>query len=326
MALDPLGPAGFRGRMKLPALAFAVQRELQFSSEKLLVACSGGRDSVALLDVLIHISRRTSLRLAVAHLHHGPSGDSAINDYRGRAQEFVRELAMRHGLEFFTAESPTELRNENEMREFRRARLREMSRGFDAVALGHHADDLLETRLIRLIRGTGARGLRAMVARGPGRVVRPFLHLTGDDIAKHARALGWIDDPSNRDSKYLRNWIRNEWLPSLEFKRAGAVKSLGRSLDLLVEAEAPVGGETAAIARDEFHRLGVREKRERLAALSRHQGALDFGSAKIIEVLKRLDRLELIHQREAKFLVGGLVWTVSRAQIEVARHDESVSL
>jgi tRNA(Ile)-lysidine synthase len=322
-------------RRKLPALAFAIFRDFgdRLRGQKILIACSGGLDSVTLVDVLVKLAPRLQLNLAIAHIHHGRSNSPEVTHARSAARDATRRLAKLRGLPFYSREAAFDLTlsSEADLRKFRRQALDEILSGerlpFDRVALAHHVDDLFETRLMRLIRGTGAPGLRAMSAFDE-KTVRPFLAHRRSEILAFAKQndLQWLEDPSNKDDVFFRNWIRNNWLPLLEKKRPGAARAFARSLDLLTESIFVSPAETRfensrgdRLVRRDFHQLSGEEKREQLASLSRIHGLRDFGKSKIIEVLKRLDCLELKCQREAVFQVGGLIWKLTPYEIETSR-------
>ncbi len=320
---------------KLPPLAFEISRTFgeQLRGQKILIACSAGLDSTTLVDVLVKLAARFQIDLAIAHIHHGRSASASITRARDGARKFVRALAKKNELPFYSREASADLTlsSEAELRKFRRHAFGEILKGelapFDCVALAHHADDLFETRLMRLIRGTGAPGLKAMSAFGD-KTVRLFLSHRRSEILAYAKQnhLQWLEDPSNKDEAFFRNWVRNQWLPLLEAKRPGAARAFARSLDLLTEsinvstvsaARHSKGG--ALLLRRDFHQLSGAEKRERLASLGRFHDVRDFGTSKIIEVLKRLECFELTRQRRATFQVGGLIWKLTPLEIEASR-------
>jgi tRNA(Ile)-lysidine synthase len=191
-----------------------------------ILAVSGGMDSVVLLDVLHRLAGRdrAGWRLTVAHLDHGLRGDSA-EDAR-----FVEELAARCGLECVSQRCDVAeiaghkgMGIEEAARVQRLSFLRQVARSRSAgvVAMGHHADDQVETVLFRLFRGAHLRGLAGMAARrdvGDGvRLVRPMLGLRRAEIREYAtgRGLDWHEDATNADTVITRNWIRHELLPAL---------------------------------------------------------------------------------------------------------------
>jgi tRNA(Ile)-lysidine synthase len=179
-----------------------------------LVACSGGPDSLALLHVLAEQARAFGLSLAVAHLDHGVRGA------RGRADaRFVAQAAEALGLPCtlgqIKAGGPDD---EASLRRKRHAFLARAARALacDAIALGHTADDQAETVLLRLVRGTGIAGLAAMRPRR-GRVVRPLLAASRADVRAYLADRGLVarEDETNRDARYRRNAIRAQILPRL---------------------------------------------------------------------------------------------------------------
>lgn len=188
--------------------------------DRVLVAVSGGPDSVALLHFLVRIAPKFSLGLHVFHLNHKLRGAEAEEDAR-----FVADFAASLGLPA-TIESldvPALMRAEKLSLEeaARKARYRVIDRlagelGFTKVALGHHADDQVETFLMRLIRGAGLEGLSAM-APVRGYLIRPFIELFKDEILAYLDENGLKSrlDASNEDTALLRNRIRLELIPNL---------------------------------------------------------------------------------------------------------------
>ncbi len=185
-----------------------------------LVACSGGPDSLALLSVLSELARTLRLRLVVAHLDHGMRGPAGAADARAvarRARAFGLEavIGRADGAAWMRARGHG---GEDGLRRLRRAFLVRAARrvGADAIALGHTADDQAETVLLRLARGTGLAGLAAMRPRR-GRIVRPLLFASRADVRAHlaSRGLRARVDATNRDRAFRRNYVRHEILPRL---------------------------------------------------------------------------------------------------------------
>ncbi len=191
--------------------------------EGVLVACSGGPDSVCLLTILHELSRTWDWRIAVAHVHHGlrPDADDDL--------DWVAALARKMGLPFFSERVAISGRSEDAARRARYGALAQMAEdsGYGLVALGHHMGDQAETLLMRLVRGAGLRGAAAMATRR-GRFVRPLLHETRDVIlsALAERGLDTLRDPSNEDDRYLRNWIRGRVIPLLQQRNPRVVQAL----------------------------------------------------------------------------------------------------
>jgi tRNA(Ile)-lysidine synthase len=194
-----------------------------------LIAVSGGPDSVALLDLLVRSRDEHGLHLAVAHFDHGIHPDSA-----GVAQR-VGELAAGMGLAFHCGRGA--LGSEAAETAAREARydflesLR-LELGAGAVFLGHHADDQVETVLMRVLAGSGPAGLAAMEAVS-GPLIRPLLPFRRVELAQYVRARSlpvWVD-PANADSRHQRAWIRTELLPRLRSRVPAIESSLLRVAD-----------------------------------------------------------------------------------------------
>jgi tRNA(Ile)-lysidine synthase len=210
------------------------------AGSRVLVALSGGPDSVALLDALHRLARELGLDVAAAHLDHGLRPDS------DRDRAFCAELCGELCVPLHTGKVDVRERArrtgeglEGAAREARYAFLRSVreSCGADAIAVAHTRDDQAETLLLRLLRGAGSDGLAGMRVRC-GDVVRPLLEVGREDVHRHLRESGrrWLEDPSNADLGFARNRIRHELLPYLEARfnpRARAV--LARTAELLAD-------------------------------------------------------------------------------------------
>jgi tRNA(Ile)-lysidine synthase len=214
-----------------------------------LVAVSGGADSVSLLLALHALTMRLALRLTAVHLNHRLRGAAAKADadfVRDLCEHLqipcimgasdVRRVAARNGLSVEMAARRCRYRF------FRKALLQA---GADAVATGHTADDQVETVILRLARGAGARGLTGMqpVSEQDGMtVLRPLLSVRRDGVERflRTRGLAWREDGSNRDPAYLRNRVRHDVLPLLR-------RSLNPRIDEAVLRSAAILG-----AEDEY--------------------------------------------------------------------------
>jgi tRNA(Ile)-lysidine synthase len=201
----------------------AISRErLWEEGHAVAVAVSGGIDSVVLLDVLCETRRWHRGILSVVTIDHGVRPGSAADVL------FVQSLAAERGLPVQSFAPPPRGTSEAALREQRYAVLDALPT--DRVALGHHRDDLAETVLIRLMRGTGTVGLAAMRPRR-GRYTRPLLEVGRSEIQAYAQARGlrWVDDPTNQQLEALRNQLRHQVLPLLEQLRPGTSGALARS-------------------------------------------------------------------------------------------------
>lgn len=171
-----------------------------------VVAVSGGVDSVVLLHVL---ANQKTARLTVAHFDHGIREDSRED------RVFVQGLARKYGLAFVYDEGRLGAKvSEAAAREARYEFLRrlKMAAGASAIVTAHHEDDVLETAIINLLRGTGRKGLSSL--RSTGEMYRPLLGTPKQNILAYARLhnLDWREDSTNADMNYLRNYIRQQLL------------------------------------------------------------------------------------------------------------------
>jgi tRNA(Ile)-lysidine synthase len=181
----------------------------------LLVAVSGGADSMALLHVLAGLRRRGAFGLFAHGVDHGLRREAAAE--LDLAESFARSLDVP-----FSRTRVNVAPGGNLQARARDARWRALNeaaarRGADRIATGHHADDRAETILMRILRGTGARGLAALPPLDGPRV-RPMLRARRSDIDAHVarHRIPHAMDPSNRDPRYLRTRVRFELLPALE--------------------------------------------------------------------------------------------------------------
>jgi tRNA(Ile)-lysidine synthase len=236
--------------------------------ELVLVAVSGGADSVALLHVLHTLAPSWRLRLHVAHVDHRLRPDSS------RDAEFVRELARRLSVPVDVL--PVDVSHggspEAAARTARYAALETLAAriGADRIAVAHTADDQAETVLMRLLEGAGPRGL-AGIPPVRGQIIRPLIGARRADLiaALEGAGLPWMEDPSNRDVRFLRNRIRHEVLPRLAQDHPDLVRALNRTARLARSTIESV----EHVARLELGRVGVFE-RDAVMLPARHLAAL----------------------------------------------------
>jgi tRNA(Ile)-lysidine synthase len=205
--------------------AIAEETMLQ-KGDHVLVGVSGGRDSVALLTVLMALAESLKLRLGLAHYHHGMRGPAADQDAR-----LVENLALEACLPLFFAQGDVEA-----YRQTHKTGIEEAARdlrytfflstaqryGFTTIALGHHADDNAELVLMRLLRGSGRLGLSGIpplryCGSGALKIIRPFITSDRAAIDRFCRRHRLVtrEDASNRIMRFTRNRIRHDLLPRM---------------------------------------------------------------------------------------------------------------
>lgn len=210
------------------ALVTQVLRAEVARDVQLVVAVSGGRDSMVLLEGLARVAPRSVA--AVATFDHG-TGPAAAS-----AASLVSERARAFGLSVRSAVSPDPARTEAEWRAQRMEFLSEVARQLNArVITAHTVDDHLETVVMRALRSAGARGLAGLLA--PSAIGRPFIALTRETVAACARewSVPFVDDPTNRSRDHLRNRVRMDLIPALVRARPALTREL---LDLSRRAAA----------------------------------------------------------------------------------------
>jgi len=256
-------------KLSVPGRFLATVKEYDLLPEgtRALAAVSGGADSVCLLDLLRLVQGRLKLRLAAFHLNHG------LRDTAARDEGFVRALCRDWRVELVVARADVagfakrhRLGIEEAGRELRYRRMERVARKLacDVVALGHTANDNLETMLLNLVRGAGPRGLAGIPVKrtgdrrpgtgkeGPVVFVRPLIDLERGRIEQHLRARGieWVEDESNRDVNYRRNLLRREVVPVLLRLSDAAVTNARRAARLLAEEGGFLDQLAEAAARD----------------------------------------------------------------------------
>ncbi|MBR3710614.1 MAG: tRNA lysidine(34) synthetase TilS [Bacteroidales bacterium] len=186
-------------------------------SGKLILALSGGIDSMVLSDLLL----RAKAEFVLAHCNFHLRGDESDGD-----EQFVRDYASQNGLTIYVKHFDTlnyaeehKLSIEMAARELRYAWFEELRQqlNYDYIAVAHHADDQLETFFINLLRGAGIRGLKGM-QKVNGRIIRPLLDVPRAEIQQYAEEhhLQWCEDHTNAETQFLRNKIRHELLPVID--------------------------------------------------------------------------------------------------------------
>lgn len=197
----------------LPTVKGEIETEIPHGA-KLLLAVSGGLDSMCLLHACLQQQEKKKLNIHVAHVNHNLRAESAAD------AEFVRAFTARHNvpLHLHTLSAPaagenTELWGRKERYAFFTSILK--VQGLDFMLTAHHANDLAETLLMRLVSNKDLRSIERFDPRR--RCLRPLLSVSREQIADYAREhnLSWVEDKSNQNTRFLRNRVRHVLLPLL---------------------------------------------------------------------------------------------------------------
>jgi len=210
-----------------------IERESLLPSGSNLILCvSGGSDSIALLHLCNQLSRLFRWQLHILHFHHG------LREESDEEARFVRDLSQRLNLEFhlrttrdFQSETSGLQEKARNWRLAEALKLREEIRA-DSILTAHHAEDQLETWLLKWLRGAHLSGLQGMSRSDPP-FIRPLLDFRKNMLSDFLKENGfeWREDASNQDSKYMRNRVRNELLPLLRTLSREGIESRIRDLD-----------------------------------------------------------------------------------------------
>lgn len=209
--------------------AFITKGNLFSPKDKLLLAVSGGIDSV----VLVELCKRAGFDFTIAHCNFKLRGEESERD-----KAFVQQLAIRYKAPFLLKEFDTEkyaaakkLSIQEAARELRYSWFAELNAKH--VLTAHHIDDNIETMMMHFFRGTGIYGLRGMLPK-QNHIIRPLLFARKEDLKNFAQhhSLDWVEDSSNAQDKYTRNYFRNQLLPQVQqvFPRVeqNLIHNLGR--------------------------------------------------------------------------------------------------
>ena len=202
------------------------------SGSNLILCVSGGSDSIALLHLCHQLSRLFRWQLHILHFHHG------LREESDEEARFVRDLSQRLNLEFhlrttrdFQSETSGLQEKARNWRRTEALKLREEIRA-DSILTAHHAEDQLETWLLKWLRGAHLSGLQGMSRSDPP-FIRPLLDFRKNMLSDFLKENGfeWREDASNQGSKYMRNRVRNELLPLLRTLSREGIESRIRDLD-----------------------------------------------------------------------------------------------
>jgi tRNA(Ile)-lysidine synthetase-like protein len=252
---------------------------------KYVVAVSGGVDSAVLLYAL---RKLPDVELIVVHFDHGIRQDSK------KDRLFVEALASRYGLPFVYGEGALGPNaSEAAARKARYDFLRRVQKenAAQGIITAHHQDDVLETAIINLLRGTGRKGLSSLISHKD--LQRPLLQIPKSEILAYAREnnLQWREDSTNADENYLRNYIRRQILSRFDNKARKQLLTVikdstntNREIDTLLVKYLDIQSDNNTLNRRRFNNLPYELAREVMAAWLRGRGIRDFDS-------KTLERL-----------------------------------
>lgn len=256
------------------------------------MAVSGGVDSVSLLHAL---ARKHEYELDVAFIDHG------WREVEGE-REAVHEVADALGVKVHERSLNLKSTGEEEARVARYGALEEIRTkvGARAVIVAHHLDDRVETVLMQLMRGSGRQGLS--VLRSTDEIIRPLLQVKKSEIVEYARGhnLKWVEDPTNADVKYRRNYVRHKLIPQLQQEDPGFDSWI---MSIIQEAE-QLNHEVDAEIAELIHELevGKRENTHELELSKLRRLPVDVLQEVLVTVARGLDPLAQLDRRTVESL------------------------
>lgn len=299
--------------------------------KKIVVAVSGGADSLALADLLNRSRQKFKIEICIAHYEHGLRGKASLDD-----ADFVEEFAKNLGIEFFcesgnvknfSAENKISIETAARILRYEFLSKVKQEKNFDAIALAHHADDQAETILMRLLRGSTSTGLSAMkfsaLSKDYGLLLRPLLKFRKSALEKYCALQGFMArvDETNFQADATRNKIRLELLPMLEKFNPAIVETLCRFAENSAEESDFINSEVEKIfpkvvegdklLQKEFLKLHTVLQREVIKKFLGNVKDLGFvhfeGVRKVLT--ENLSGVELPHKLRANLKSGNLTVT-----------------
>ena len=216
--------------------AFVSLLESHKKIKSMTVALSGGVDSVVLLHLLHQLQKTHHYTLKASHVHHGLSKNA--DKWVKFCEKLCTKLSVPLDVHYIKLPQKKSLGIEGEARRLRYEKL--LQSKTDLIVLAHHEDDQAETFLLQLIRGAGVKGLSSMAHFDDSRRLwRPLLNTSRTDIESYAKKhqLKWIEDESNQNIDFDRNFIRSKVLPILKSRFSHIIKVISRSTSHLAEAQ-----------------------------------------------------------------------------------------
>ena len=201
---------------------------------ELIVAYSGGVDSQVLLHALAQLKQNNliSNTITVCHVNHGLSDNALV--WQGFAEQECAKLSFKLVVKAVNVQAQAQQSLEALARDARYQALKSLNDAKSLVLTGHHSDDQSETFLLALKRGAGLKGLSAMAVEsqlGRHTLVRPLLNISRQEILNYAKVcqLDWVEDESNADTSFDRNFIRQTIMPLMRERWPGISKTINRS-------------------------------------------------------------------------------------------------
>lgn len=226
--------------MRVSTENLAVFLETLPGRKRFLIAYSGGLDSHVLLHLMAALNEESDYRIKAVHVNHNIQPESRT--WAGHCQDTCRVLGVELEVIDIDANDPGKESPESWARHKRYAAIENILTGGEILLTAHHQDDQLETLLLRLFRGSGVMGLASMRAVrefGRGLHARPLLHHSRAQLSDYAgrNNLDWIDDPSNADKRFDRNFVRHEVIPVIKNRWPSVDQPVSRAIQAFSDTQ-----------------------------------------------------------------------------------------
>jgi len=243
--------------MKLTSPFIATQLACFYEKHRFIVAYSGGIDSHVLLHLLASVPELKN-KITAIYVHHGLQ--ACADDWAVHCQQCAQALAVDFQAIKVNAKAKQGQSPEEAARNARYQAFKDIVQENDVLLFAQHRNDQLETVLLQLFRGAGLKGLSGMpenIVFSKGQLLRPLLDVSQDEIKQYANQhqLQWVEDPSNQDISFDRNFLRNEIIPLLEQRWPSLDKTVARVAGHCAEAQS----ELSASAKDKMLKLYDKE-------------------------------------------------------------------
>ncbi len=275
------------------------RQEIFARKGKIILAVSGGPDSVFMLDIFSKLKPKYGLELAIAHVNYGLRGPESDKD-----EAFVRKLAEKYNIPVFVLNPRVKEKSnlENKLRDIRYDFFEKVRRDnkFNHISVAHNLDDQVETFLMRLIRGSGMAGLSGMQFKN-GKIIRPILEITRQEIMDYLKLnkLKYRIDKTNLETVFFRNKIRLNLIPFLEKKFNPNIKdtlfkssrSIAQDYDLISEiSKKTINNKNNELSVKKILKLApsLQKMALREVILQRKSNLKNIDAAHIEEILKAL--------------------------------------
>ncbi len=275
---------------------------LAASTDRYVIALSGGLDSTVLAHLLATTRSQHGKSLLAVHVDHQLHPESA--SWAAHCEAFAAKIAIDFASEVVCVDIDAGQGTEAAARDARYAALRKHVADGDWLLSAHHQDDQAETLLLNLLRGSGPAGVAAMQSirkLGNSWLVRPLLGITRDELAAYAAGvdLDWIADPSNDDHGFDRNFLRKEVMPLLQSRWPGSVATLARSAELARDSanllteladldHASIGGTGSRLPVDGLLKLSASRQRNLLRRVAQLAGLPTPAAAHLQQIVDEL--------------------------------------